>query len=203
MVERETIRVTEAEYLDHYAADFYEWVAGELVPMSPIQLEHDELQDHLREWLKIYLWLKPIGRVIGAPFVMRLTSIPASREPDLQVILHDNPGQLTSTGMIGAADICIEIVSPESVERDYVEKMREYERGGVREYWIFYPKRKDSRFYRLNETGTYALIQPDEDGNYRTPLLPRFKLPVSNLWETLNPGAVVDAVRAMLADDSA
>ena len=39
--------------------------------------------------------------------------------------------------MNGAADICIEVISPESVIRDRGEKFEEYERGGVGEYWIF------------------------------------------------------------------
>jgi len=210
MVEQEKIRVSEDEYMEHYAHDFYEWVDGELInlregnsDMSPISLPHDSLQDYLRDWLKIYLQMNPIGRVVGSPFSMRLHKI-SYREPDLQVILKTNPGQLTETGMIGAADICIEIVSPESVERDYVDKLREYEKGGVREYWIFDLKRKDSQFYRLNEDNTYTHILPDAEGNYSTPLLPRFKLHLPTLWadEPPDTAAIVDAVRTMLAKES-
>jgi Uma2 family endonuclease len=203
MAERDALYVSEQEYLDKYAAAFYEWVDGELIPVSPILLDHDVLQDYLRDWLKIYLSLNPIGRVVGSPFVMRLPLIPSWREPDLQVILHGNPGQLTETAMIGPADICIEIVSPESVERDYVDKMLEYQRAGVPEYWLFYPKRRDSRFYRLNAAGVYATIQPDADGYYTTSLLPRFKLPVATLWAENKPNtlAIADLLRAMLADD--
>ena len=201
MVEQASIRVSEEEYLEKYAADFYEWVDGELLPMSPIQLDHDVLQDYVRDWLKQYLRLKPIGQVVGAPFVMRLGG--RYREPDLQVILHDNPGELTNTGMLGAADICIEIVSPESVERDYADKLSEYQQGGVREYWIFDLKRKDSRFHRLNATGTYTIIEPNVDGNYSTPLLPRFQLPVSTLWLEEKPDtlAIIAALRKLLADE--
>lgn len=202
MVEQASVRVTEAEYVEKYAADFYEWVDGELIPMSPVQLDHDALQDYVRDWLKQYLRLHPIGRVVGAPFPMRLGR--SFREPDLQVILHSNPGELTNTAMLGAADICIEIVSPESVERDYADKLSEYQQGGVREYWIFDLKRKDTRFHRLNETGTYTIIETSADGDYSTPLLPRFKLPVATLWLDEKPDtlAIITALRSLLADES-
>lgn len=62
------------------------------------------------------------------------------REPDVQVILDNYPGEFTEIGMIGPADICIEIVSPESVTRDRGEKFSEYEQAGVTEYWIIDPE---------------------------------------------------------------
>jgi len=106
--------------------------------------------------------------------------------------------------MLGAADICIEIVSPESVERNYADKLSEYQQGGVREYWIFDLKRKDTRFHRLNETGTYTIIETSADGDYSTPLLPRFKLPVATLWLDEKPDtlAIITALRSLLADES-
>jgi Uma2 family endonuclease len=89
------------------------------------------------------------------------------------VILTSNPGQLTETAMIGPADICFEVVSPESAMRDYGNKFVEYEKAGVREYWIIDPIRQRCDFNRLDNTGVYAFAQPDDTGHYRTPLLPR------------------------------
>jgi hypothetical protein len=45
---------------------------------------------------------------------MSLPNVPAAREPDLQIILKSNPHEHSPTLMRGPADICIEIVSPES-----------------------------------------------------------------------------------------
>src|SRR5437879_5637617 len=100
--------VTFEDYLTNYAADFYECVNGELIRMAPVSLQHDNLAYYLRQLLETYLELRPIGRVVSAPFVQRLATIDSNREPDLQVILNTNPGNLTSTFMDGAADICIE-----------------------------------------------------------------------------------------------
>ncbi len=207
MVDQQRIYVSAEEYMERYAADFYEWVDGELIPregspqVSPISALHVRMQNYLNDLFRNYLSFRPLGDVLVAPFVMRLGA--NRREPDLQVILKANPGQLTETEMIGAADICVEIVSPESVERDYADKFREYEQGGVREYWIVDLKRKDCQFYRLNDKGTYTHIHADAERNYTTPMLPRFKLHLPTLWvEKLpDPPAVTDAVRAMLADE--
>src|SRR5688572_26235827 len=112
------MRVSEADYMAQYAADYYEWVRGFVVKMSPVTDIHDDLTGYFRELFRAYFALQPIGIVRTAPFVMHLANIPSRREPDLQIILNSNPGTLTSTAMRGPADICIEVVSPESVTRD-------------------------------------------------------------------------------------
>ena len=125
---------------------------------------------------------------------MELPEIGHFREPDLQIILHTNPGALTPTAMIGPADICIEIVSPESMQRDYTEKLEEYEKGGVGEYWVLDPMRRDARFYRQAERANpddpplFISCPVDADGNYQTPALPGLVLHVPTLWRDPLPG---------------
>jgi Uma2 family endonuclease len=194
--------VSAEDYMTLYAETHHEWVEGVVVKMSPVTLQHDTLTIYLRQWLNAYFALNPIGRVVGDPFVMRLDAIGRLREPDLQVILNDNPGQLTDTAMIGPADICIEVVSPESVARDYGDKFVEYEKAGVREYWIVDPIRQRCQFNRRSDAGVYAVILPDETDHYHTPLLPKLALHVPTLWQEPLPDviSIVQAVQAMLAD---
>lgn len=133
---------------------------------------------------------------------MDMPDVGSKREPDSQIILKSNPGQLTATAMIGPADICIEVVSPGSVSDDYRDKYADYEQGGVQEYWILDPLTKATRFFRRQPTGLYASMPLDDTGNYTTPLLPRFKLHVPTLWQDDLPNtvAVVEAVRAMFGE---
>jgi Uma2 family endonuclease len=150
-------------------------------------------------FLEAYFDLSPIGKVVGEPFVMRLEATGSFREPDLQIVLNSNPGRLTDTAMIGPADICIEIVSPESASRDYGDKFVEYEKAGVREYWIFDPIRQRCQFNHLGVSDIYVDVFPDAMGYYRTPLLPRLALHVPTLWQKDMPGffAIGETVRAM------
>ena len=193
-------RISAEEYMEHYAHDHYEWARGEVIKMTPISVWHDELAAYLLILFKTYFALRPIGIVRSEPFVMRLDAVEARREPDLQVILESNPGELTDTAMIGPADICVEIVSPESVARDYGDKFAEYEKAGVKEYWLIDPTRKTAIFYHLNEEGVYKLVAIDEQDHYQTPLLPDLRLHVPTLWQKELPNviAIVEAMQGML-----
>lgn len=197
--------VSADDYLTIYAESHHEWVQGVVIKMTPVSVHHDLLTAYFRHLFDAYLALNPIGNVRSAPFVMRLEAVDAIREPDLQIILHTNPGQLTDTAMIGPADVCIEVVSGESVARDYGHKFEEYEKAGVREYWIVDPLRQECRFFRLQDTGHYATVLPDQaDMCYRSPLLPRLALHVPTLWQEPLPDffAIGQAVRGWFGGES-
>ncbi len=192
--------VSEADYMEHYSEHFYEWVRGFVIKMVPESLKHDRLIGYFRMMFEAYFALNPIGVVIDAPFVMRLPTVGVNREPDLQIILKSNPAILHETYMDGAADICIEIVSKSNASTDYGDKLEEYEQGGVGEYWIFDPRRKAALFYRMDENGVYISHLTDENGEYRSPRLPKFKINVSVLWEDELPNffAIASAIQEML-----
>lgn len=180
------------DYLAHYAADYYEWSDGMVIKMSPIHDRHDELTRFLAIFFESYFEQKPIGTVRQQPFVMKLPAIRVAREPDLQIILQANPHPYTPTFMNGPTDIVIEVVSPESVERDYEDKFKEYQKGGVPEYWIFDPMQFASRFYLLVD-GKYQ--HQDVTENYRTPRLPMLMLHIPTLWERPLPGPLATALK--------
>ncbi len=192
------VNVSADEFMARYAETHHEWVRGMVLRMSPASLIHDALTSYLRKLLEAYFDLNPVGKVVSEPFVMRLEAAGSFREPDLQVILRDNPGELTDTAMIGPADICIEVVSPESVARDYGDKFAEYEKAGVREYWIIDPLRQRVQFNRL-DGDVYSAVALDENARYHTPLLPRLVVHVPTLWKDDLPGffAIGQAVQAM------
>lgn len=197
--------VSEEDYMQHYAPAHYEWRAGEVFPMSPVHDRHDALSRYLATLIDAYLEARPLGELRQDPFVMRLPNIPSRRQPDLQVIRQDNPHVLTPTFMDGPADICVEIVSPGSVVMDRGTKYDEYARGGVREYWLIDPTNNDALFYRLQDAGVYQRQVIADDGHYRTPLLPDFRLHVPTLWTAPLPGpsAIVQMMQAMLSDADA
>jgi len=191
-------RVSPEEYLEHYAATHHEWVEGVVIRMSPASKTHNLIISFLHDVLRAYLNLNPIGEVMIINFVMQIGN--SFRESDLMVIQNENTGQFTDTAMIGAADICIEVVSPESVARDYGDKFREYEAAGVREYWIIDPLRQQALFYRLQGSGHYELFLPDSNGNYQPQTLPKLSLHIPTLWQDPLPDIfqVTALVKAML-----
>jgi Uma2 family endonuclease len=186
-------------YMEKYAEYFCEWVEGVVYRMSPVSGSHDKLSRYLSRLIEGYLSIRQIGELRAAPFVMKLGK--SRREPDLQIILKDGKAKLEETYTDGAADICIEIVSASNEGTDYGDKLREYEAGGVREYWIIDPLRKECRFQRLNDEGVYKLIIPDNEV-YSTSLLPDFMLDTQIFWRVEMPNLfeVGDMVKKMLGE---
>lgn len=190
------------EYMARYAQHHCEWIEGMVIKMSPAGFLHNKLIYYLEQLIEAYFEIRPAGVVIGQPFVLRLPEFPnRRREPDLLIVLDDNPHELHQTYMDGPPDICIEVVSPESTERDYGEKFSEYEKGGVPEYWVIDPLREEAHFWRLSDQKLYRRQPVDAEGRYHTPTLPGLAVHVPILWQEKLPGpaATVDAVRRMLA----
>lgn len=203
--------ISEDDYLEHYAEHSYEWVQGVLLKMSPVSAEHAAIVDYLRDMLRAYMELRPIGVVRTERFVQRLQwpDKRSLREPDLMVILDSNEHTLTNTYMDGPADICIEVVSLGTANIDYGDKLTEYEQGGVPEYWIIDPIRKQATFYHLQRlqgqvSPRYQRVDVAGDG-YETPRLPGLKLHIPTLWRPTLPGMlqVGRQMVAMLGTDDA
>lgn len=199
--------VSEADYLAQYAEQRCEWQNGTVIQMSPLNEDQHNIGLYLVMCLQAYLALRPIGQIRQDPFVMRLPNVATWRQPDIQLILNDNPNALEPTYMNGPADMCVEIVSQSSIDDDRGRKFREYEQGMVREYWIIDPIHNEALFYRLDDVpleddNAIPRYQPQTllDDNYLTPLLPDFRLHVPTLWQTPLPTfyEVADAVRDML-----
>jgi len=195
------IDVSLDDYLEFYAAHFCEWIEGVVIRIAPSNLIHNELISYCMSLFKAYFDFKPIGQVIGYAFIVDLPEFPRRRrEPDLFVVLDSNPNKLTDTYMDGAPNICVEVVTKDSIQRDYADKLYEYEKSGVSEYWIVDPIRKECRFYRLDENRQYIRLSADAVGIYRTPLLPHFEMNITLLFgdELPNILEILNMVKAML-----
>jgi len=66
--------------------------------------------------------------------------------------------------------------------RDRGDKFLEYEKGGVKEYWLIDPIRQLAEFYRL-DNGVYRLAPVDNDGIYRSIVIAGVWLRVDWLWQ--------------------
>jgi len=193
--------VSEETYLRDFAHDFCEYIEGVVLKMSPVTDAHDRIAYLLRQLLAAYLEMRPLGQIRSAPFALKLPIDPTRwREPDVMLILDTNDGTRQPTFFHGAPDIVIEVVSAESVRRDYGEKFLEYERSGAREYWLIDPERQNAQFYRLSERGKYRAESLNSDGEYGCAVLPQLRIPVALLWREapLGPLEASRLIQAML-----
>jgi Uma2 family endonuclease len=180
-----TRRMTYAEFHAWAGEDTRaEWVDGEVIVFTPAKQIHQNMVGFLHLLLGAFVRLFDLGKVIVAPFELRLRPEGNAREPDVMFIANEHLDRLTPERMNGAPDLIIEVVSDESVHRDRVDKFDEYEAGGVREYWIIdyragRPRRAD--FYQPDRTGHYQRVTVDDDGLYLSAALPGFWINVNDL----------------------
>lgn len=190
-------RMTFQEFLDWCNEDVWaEWVRGEVIELSPASRRHQELLDFLVKVLGIFVEARDLGILLPAPFSMKLEPTQSAREPDLLFVARDHEDRLKNTYLDGPADLVVEIVSPESRLRDRGEKFAEYELGGVQEYWLLDPTEQRADFYLLGPDGRYERCRIDEQGIYRSTVLPDFPLSVSWLWQQPLP-RVLDILRQL------
>lgn len=97
------------------------------------------------------------------------------------VVLSRNSERIGPTNVSGAADLVVEIVSPDSFERDRGSKFLEYEKAGVPEYWIIDPDREVAEFYLL-VNGRFQL-QVVTDGRYTASVLPTVWVKPAWFWQ--------------------
>jgi len=123
-----------------------------------------------------------------APLEVKLWPDGPAREPDILFIRQEHLEGLTDRRFEGAPDLVIEIVSTSSVSEDRVRKFTEYERAGVREYWIIDPRpfQQQADFYTLGDDGLFYPA-PIHEGVFHSTVLPHFWLRLGWLWEAPLP----------------
>lgn len=151
--------------------------------MSPASQQHQLLASFLTALIQIFVEARQLGVVIPAPFQMKLGPNLSGREPDILFVSTESRERLKATFLDGPADLVVEIISPESRARDRGDKFYEYEQGGVSEYWLLDPLRKQAEFYQLDAERIYRPAAPDENGLYRSRVLPGLTLKVDWLWQ--------------------
>ncbi len=107
--------------------------------MSPApNTKHQIVLSEIFNSLFNYVKTKHLGRVLVAPFDVFLNKNNVY-QPDIIFIANKNSGGLKENGFHGAPDLIIEILSPATMQFDKEDKKYEYERSGVKEYWIIDP----------------------------------------------------------------
>lgn len=172
-----------------------EWADGKVVEMTPISDTHTRVGTFLINVLSTYIESKGLGRLLYEPFQMKTGPDLPGRSPDIMFVAAENCPRILETYLQGPADLAIEIISPGSQTIDRGEKFYEYEKGGVKEYWILDPQRKRAEFYHLDDEGLYAPMPVGQDGEFTSRELPGCALKVAWLWPGQMP-LPLDVLRA-------
>src|SRR5947209_10361184 len=110
-------------------------IDGVIYMASPDNLDASLLSVWLVRIMGDLAEIKDAGEIVASRYAFRLTPT-TSPEPDIAFVSRERVGVMQYGHAEGAPDLAVEIVSPESVERDYEKKRLKYQKAGVREYWI-------------------------------------------------------------------
>ncbi len=175
-------------------AERVEWVEGEVIVMAPASRKHVQLTGWIQSLLLIIVQQQNLGEVFGPEFMVRLRKGEKSRRvPDVLFVSAARQSLLKPTYLDGPPDLAIEVVSPDSVARDWREKYLAYEASGVQEYWIIDPLSKTLEAYAMKRKRFHKIL-PTTGGTVVSLAVPQFQLRPDWLWKDSLP-SVLEVLR--------
>jgi Uma2 family endonuclease len=196
-------RMSHDDYVAWAGEDtFAEWVDGEVTVFVPPDERHQDTNVFLTTLLNLFVGLLDLGKILTAPFEMKLREGRSYREPDLLFVARQRLDRLDGQRLNGPADLVVEIISDESVTRDRRDKFAEYAEAGIPEYWLVDPRpgRQSCRTYRITDEGYYEEVPLDDAGRFHSVVLPDFWLKPD--WLRQEPLPDPNAVLMEIAPDA-
>ena len=159
----------------------YELCEGELVPMTPIGIQHGAIVIKLGRLLGSYVEAKHLG-IVGTEIGFRLARDPDTvRAPDLAFIAKERlPKEGVPTKFANfPPDLAVEVLSPDDTASELPKKVEEYFRAGVRLIWVVDPRTQTVTVYQsLQNVRILSSDQELDSGD----VVPGFRCQVSELF---------------------
>ncbi len=175
-------------------------IEGVIYVASPDNIEHHNIGGWLYRLLGDFLEEKGIaGCLFHFRIAFRLDKFNAP-EPDLAYVRPERTHLVQDAHIAGPPDWAVEIISPDSIQRDYRKKRKQYQRFRVPEYWIIDPLQQRTKCYRLTSAGKYQEIRM-RGGKIVSQVIPGFWLRPNWLWQYPLPSKA-KALKEILAPPS-
>jgi Uma2 family endonuclease len=163
-------------------------IDGVIYMASPDNTDANNLVMWVGSLMEFFVEEKDLGEVYGSRAAFRLDDRNGP-EPDIAFVRKDRL-HLVERGFVrGGPDLAVEIVSPESEDRDYGKKRKQYEEAGIPEYWIIDEPEQKVTLLRLGKDGKYREVRPRK-GVLQSKALPGFWLRIEWLWQEPLPKKV-------------
>lgn len=170
-------------------------INGVIYLASPETTDTNELFVWLMCFFSSFVENNDLGRVYASRVAFRLDDQNAP-EPDIAFVGNNHLHRVNRDCVHGPPDLAVEIVSPDSIDRDYNPKRQKYEVAGVAEYWIIDEIEETVTLLRLGADGKYHEVKPRK-GEYHSSVLKGFWLRPEWLFHTPRPRKL-DALRMIL-----
>ena len=159
----------------------YELSRGELVPMTPIGVQHGAVVGNLHLLLGGFVKQNRLG-LVGPEIGFRLARNPDTvRAPDVAFIAkhHLSPEGIPQKFADFPPDLAVEVLSPEDAASEVLKKVEEYLSAGVPLVWVVDPATKTVTVYRsLQDIKMLSADQELDCGE----VLPGFRVRVAEIF---------------------
>jgi len=159
----------------------YELSRGELVPMTPIGVQHGAVVGNLHLLLGGFVKQNRLG-LVGPEIGFRLARNPDTvRAPDVAFIArHRLPTEgIPKKFADFPPDLAVEVLSPEDAASEVLRKVEEYLSGGVPLVWVVDPATKTVTVYRSLQDIKMLSADQQLDGGE---VLPGFRAQVAEIF---------------------
>jgi Uma2 family endonuclease len=156
-----------------------ELINGELFMSPAPSLLHQIVTGNLYEILKAYS--RKNGGFTGPSPLDVFLDQKNVFQPDVLYIQKENLSKLIDKGINGAPDLTVEVISPSNIFKDRNQKMRLYQKFGVKEYWIIDPQNKTIEIYDFS-AGENPVLYLAEEGTVTSRLLPGLSFNFADLF---------------------
>ena len=180
-------KISYEDFLVQYDGVHAEWVDGEVELRMSVSDVHQRIGNFLFRLMAEYVESYDMGQVFQLEFQMKLTKARSGREPDLFFVPKSKLMNTEFSYFDGPADLVIEVVSTDSIKRDYEDKFNEYQSGGVLEYWLVDPLSQQVSFFQRDDAGLFQRVAPNTDGIYCSMGLPGFWVREEWFWQSPTP----------------
>lgn len=160
----------------------FEVLEGYLIKEPSPNVTHQRVSRRLQRILEDYFMeIDPEGEVFDAPLDVTFSDITVV-QPDLLYIAGSQKEIIKENRIDGSPELVVEILSPYNPRKDRLQKMRIYQKAGVKHYWIVDPMDRTLQCYALYGDN-YAIVASgmDED-TVEHPDFVNLSIPLGKLW---------------------
>lgn len=169
----------------------YEVINGLRVEMPPMSAYSSKIASRLVRWAGAFADPLGLGEVVGEVLFRLPLNPDRNRRPDMAFVSAgrwplNRPMPLRDNAWDVVPDLAAEVVSPNDLAEEIIQKLLEYFQAGVRLVWVVYPQQQ-LVYVHESPTQVRGLTRQDElDGGA---VLPGFRLPLANLFTDVPGGA--------------
>lgn len=178
-----------ADYLQWGFKERVELIGGIIYKMGPPPGDpHQKVALQLANRMQTFFKDKPCQLLTGASGIRLPDS--GERNEEVFTVVHPDlavscdPGKTDVFGATGVPDLILEVLTPESTQKDVGLKYKLYEEHGVKEYWLVDPEDKVI-FIHVLQNGEYVVLPPfTQDDEIRSPMFPGLRFGVREVFDT-------------------